>query len=103
MTERKSAEDGLQEDWMTPTLPKLPAARTEATAQRSASETMAERFSALWRVAWPHAPFAAVFLLAIMLLTMNITTPWQSYHEDNGLLFENAAINHIRFGLAFTH
>ena len=103
MTERKSAEDGLQEDWMTPTLPKLPAARTEATAQRSASETMAERFSALWRVAWPHAPFAAVFLLAIVLLTMNITTPWQSYHEDNGLLFENAAINHIRFGLAFTH
>ncbi len=103
MNEQKSAEDDLQEDWMTPTLPKLPAARTEANAQRSASETMAERFSALWRVARPHAPFAVVSLLAIMLLTINVTTPWQSYHEDNGLLFENAAINHIRFGLAFTH
>ncbi|HEX8994812.1 MAG TPA: glycosyltransferase family 39 protein [Ktedonobacterales bacterium] len=49
-----------------------------------------------------QAPFALVFLLAIFLLTLNIATPWHSSHEDNGLVFESAAINHIRFGLGFT-
>ena len=105
MTERTSAEDSLQQERMAlaPTLPKIPAARAQAKAVRSTPETMAERFSAFWRVARPHAPFALVFLLAILLLTINVTTPWQSEHEDNGLLFENAAINDIRFGLGYTH
>ena len=49
-----------------------------------------------------HAPFALVFLLAIFLLTLNVATPWHGSHEDNGLVFESAAINHIRLGLGFT-
>ena len=49
-----------------------------------------------------HAPFALVLALAVFLLTLNVATPWHSSHEDNGLVFESAAINHIRFGLGFT-
>jgi 4-amino-4-deoxy-L-arabinose transferase-like glycosyltransferase len=49
-----------------------------------------------------QAPFALVFALAIFLLTLNVATPWHSSHEDNGLVFESAAVNHIRFGLGFT-
>ncbi len=48
------------------------------------------------------APFAFVLLLAVFLLTLNINTDWHTSHEDNGLVFENAAINHIRFGLGYT-
>lgn len=49
-----------------------------------------------------HAPFALVFFLAVFLLTLNVNADWHTSHEDNGLVFENAAINHIRFGLGFT-
>ncbi|HEX8727038.1 MAG TPA: glycosyltransferase family 39 protein, partial [Ktedonobacterales bacterium] len=49
-----------------------------------------------------HAPFMLVFALAVFLLTININVPWQASHEDNGLVFESAAINHIRFGLGYT-
>ncbi len=49
-----------------------------------------------------HVPFALVFVLAIFLLTLNVATPWHGSHEDNGLVFESAAINDIRFGLGFT-
>lgn len=49
-----------------------------------------------------HAPFLLVFALAAFLLTINLNVPWQASHEDNGLVFESAAINHIRFGLGYT-
>ncbi|HEX8996084.1 MAG TPA: glycosyltransferase family 39 protein [Ktedonobacterales bacterium] len=49
-----------------------------------------------------HGLFVLVFALAIFLLTINVNAPWQASHEDNGLVFESAAINHIRFGLGFT-
>lgn len=56
------------------------------------------------RLAWArrHAPFAVVLLLAAYFLTINISTPWQSMHEDNGTLNESIALNHIRYGLTIT-
>lgn len=56
------------------------------------------------RLAWVrrHAPFAAVLLLATYFLTINISTPWQSMHEDNGTLNESIALNHMRYGLGIT-
>jgi 4-amino-4-deoxy-L-arabinose transferase-like glycosyltransferase len=55
-------------------------------------------------VAWlrVHLPFALVLLIATYLITINVTAPWQSMHEDNGTLNESIAINHIRYGLGVT-
>lgn len=74
------------------------------TQPRVAVATPSARPSQCWsrQALTRRAPFALVFLLAIFLLTLNIATPWHSSHEDNGLVFESAAINHIRFGLGFT-
>lgn len=49
-----------------------------------------------------HLAFLGILLLATYLVTINVTTPWQSIHEDNGTLNESIAINHIRFGLGVT-
>lgn len=49
-----------------------------------------------------HLPLAFILLLAIYLITLNIATPWQSMHEDNGTLNESIAVNHLRFGLGVT-
>ena len=49
-----------------------------------------------------HLPFALIVLLATYLLTINVASPWQSMHEDNGTLNESIAINHIRYGLGVT-
>ncbi|HEX8036754.1 MAG TPA: glycosyltransferase family 39 protein [Ktedonobacterales bacterium] len=46
--------------------------------------------------------FVLTLLLAFFVLTLNVATPWHTLHEENGLVFESAAINHIRYGLAFT-
>ena len=88
--------DIAEEEWaaLAPTLPRIPAAQSPAMP--------AERSRWDWRNLRQHAPFALVFLLALFLLTLNVATPWHSSHEDNGLVFESAAINHIRFGLGFT-
>ncbi len=77
-----------------PTQPRLPVAPSPGAPARHA------RWN--WRALAQHAPFALVFVLAIFLLTLNVTTPWHGSHQDNGIVFESAAINHIRFGLAFT-
>ena len=49
-----------------------------------------------------HAAICGILLLGAYLITLNVWTPWQSVHEDNGLIFESIAINHIRLGLATT-
>lgn len=54
------------------------------------------------RAARRYIPFAMIFILAMFLLTLNANSPWRGQHEDNGLAFESIAINHIRFGLAYT-
>ncbi len=54
------------------------------------------------RFALVQLPFLAIFAIALYLITLNVTTPWQSMHEDNGTLNESIAINHIRFGLGVT-
>lgn len=55
-------------------------------------------------IAWlrPHLPFVLILLLATYLITLNVTSPWQSMHEDNGTLNERIALNHLRFGLGVT-
>ena len=90
---------GALEEWaaLPPTLPRLPA-----LPQAPAPHEHTAPARALRHTAARHWPFALVFLLAIFLLTLNVATPWQGSHEDNGLVFESAAINHIRFGLGFT-
>ncbi len=76
--------------------PKTPQLYVETPARNQESPPWAKHTLAR------HMPFALVFLLAIILLTINVASPWHSIHEDNGLGIENAAINHIRFGLNFT-
>ncbi|HEY7974379.1 MAG TPA: glycosyltransferase family 39 protein [Ktedonobacterales bacterium] len=85
------------EEWaaMPPTLPRLPALPLPDPATVRARRGW-------WQALTQHAPFALLLLLAVFLLTINVATPWHSSHEDNGLVFESAAINHIRFGLGFT-
>lgn len=51
---------------------------------------------------WQHLPILLIFLVACYLITLNVGTPWQSFHEDNGLTFQGIALNHIRFGLGYT-
>jgi 4-amino-4-deoxy-L-arabinose transferase-like glycosyltransferase len=63
------------------------------------------RARALWARVQPyklHAPFLVVVFVAVNLLTINLTLPWGSTNEDNGRAFQTIAINHIRYGLAFT-
>lgn len=59
-----------------------------------------------WRrtFAWlrRYAGFGLIWLLAFALITLNVASPWQSMHEDNGTLNESIAINHLRFGLGVT-
>lgn len=85
------------EEWdaLPATLPRAPAVRP---TQPRARWDLATARRALAR----EAPFGLVLMLAVFLLTLNVATPWHSSHEDNGLVFESAAINHIRFGLGFT-
>lgn len=84
---------------LSPTAPKTPVQPRESSAAREPVRGLAHQFTHRFA---RHAPFALVFALAIVLLTINVATPWHSTHEDNGLLFESAAINHIRYGLGFT-
>jgi 4-amino-4-deoxy-L-arabinose transferase-like glycosyltransferase len=49
-----------------------------------------------------HLPFVVVLIIACYFVTINISTPWQSIHEDNGTLNESIALNHLRFGLGVT-
>src|SRR6185437_9291304 len=49
-----------------------------------------------------HLPFAGIFIIALYLITINVSTPWQSMHEDNGTLNESIAVNHLRYGLGVT-
>ena len=57
---------------------------------------------AWWRWLRRHLPFVLIWLLATYLITINVATPWQSIHEDNGTLNESIAINHLRYGLGIT-
>ncbi len=74
------------------------------------AETMAGRQHisrrADWRVrpAWLREalPFLGILVIATYFLTINVATPWQSIHEDNGTLNESIALNHIRYGLGVT-
>lgn len=81
------------EEWaaLPETVPRIPAVRPAPPRARWPRSMLAR-----------HATFALIALLAMFLLTLNINTPWHGSHEDNGLVFESAAINHIRFGLIFT-
>lgn len=56
------------------------------------------------RRAWiaRQVPIVLVMMLASYLITLNVGTPWQSIHEDNGTLNESIALNHLRFGLGVT-
>lgn len=73
------------------------------TVRRLAARLMSISPGRSWvRAAVTHIPFAVIFVLAVALLTIHVNTPWSTVHEDNGLVFEVAAINHIRFGLGFT-
>jgi 4-amino-4-deoxy-L-arabinose transferase-like glycosyltransferase len=49
-----------------------------------------------------HIPILAIILLATYLITINVATPWQSMHEDNGTLNESIALSHLHLGLIFT-
>jgi hypothetical protein len=79
----------------------LPGAVAGDAPTRPARRTRA-RLHAAWRWLRRHLPFVGIFLIAFYLLTINVTAPWQSMHEDNGTLNESIAINHIRFGLGVT-
>ncbi|HET9111422.1 MAG TPA: glycosyltransferase family 39 protein [Ktedonobacterales bacterium] len=92
---RLSPAEVAERDALPETQPHLSAVRPPNARYTSSREAWVSR-------ARRHAPFALVFALAIFLLTLNVATPWHSSHEDNGLVFESAAINHIRFGLGFT-
>lgn len=88
-------------DQSDPHAPSSPSAAA-ATATAARSSTRPAPDTGRWGWVRRHAPFALVFALAVALLSINVTTPWHSLHEDNGLLFMSAAINHIRFGLGYT-
>ena len=55
-----------------------------------------QKWSALLR---KHVPFLLILCLAFFLLSINLTQPWVSENEDNGLAFSSIAVNYIRFGL----
>ncbi len=55
-----------------------------------------------WRWLRAHLPFAVVLVIATYLITLNVASPWQSMHEDNGTLNESIALNHLRYGLGVT-
>lgn len=84
-----------ERDALPETQPRLSSVRAPIARRASGREVWTSRVRR-------HASFALVFALAIFLLTLNVATPWHSSHEDNGLVFESAAINHIRFGLGVT-
>ena len=63
---------------------------------------LAARQTRGWRGVVRHWPLPCILLLATYLITINIATPWQSMHEDNGTLNESIALNHLRFGLGIT-
>lgn len=75
---------------------------TRAAVEEQPAALRQSRWRSMLRGLRQHAVFIAVFLLATYLLTINAATPWQGPHEDNGLLNESAAIDHIRYGLAYT-
>jgi 4-amino-4-deoxy-L-arabinose transferase-like glycosyltransferase len=45
------------------------------------------------------APIVAIVGLAAFLMSFNLSQPWVSNYEDNGLVFMSAALNDIRYGL----
>ncbi|HKD77409.1 MAG TPA: glycosyltransferase family 39 protein [Ktedonobacterales bacterium] len=90
-------------------LPTRPQDDAEATQriplQHSADSTVViahHRLRSWLAFARRHLPFALILLLATYLITINMTTPWQSMHEDNGTLNESIALNHLRYGLGVT-
>jgi 4-amino-4-deoxy-L-arabinose transferase-like glycosyltransferase len=60
------------------------------------------RARAWWARLRPHLPFLAILAVAFYLITINVASPWQSMHEDNGTLNESIAVNHLRYGLGVT-
>jgi 4-amino-4-deoxy-L-arabinose transferase-like glycosyltransferase len=46
-----------------------------------------------------EGPFAAILVLAVTLLTLNVATPFWAVYEDNGAVFTGVAANHLRLGL----
>jgi 4-amino-4-deoxy-L-arabinose transferase-like glycosyltransferase len=49
-----------------------------------------------------HVAFGLILVVALYLLSINISVPWQAIHEDDGNLYTSAAMSHIRYGLEFT-
>lgn len=105
---RPSEEPWSRASALQPTLPLRPDVAHARRPQDLARSAHQDAFVVARRPRRPlvwvrrHAPFAAVLLLAAYFLTINISTPWQSMHEDNGTLNESIALNHIRYGLTIT-
>src|SRR5579875_1847386 len=82
----------------------LPRARNalENAPTRPAARVGRRRWRGIRQRIMRHLPFAGIFVLALYLITINVASPWQSMHEDNGTLNESIAVNHLRYGLGVT-
>jgi len=80
-------------------------ARTRAEGKYPATHPPASNLDAVppskkWSILLrKHGPFLLIVCLAFFLMSINLTQPWVSENEDNGLAFSSIAVNYIRFGL----
>ena len=58
-----------------------------------------QRFAAILRGNWEALLLAAVF---IALISINLSSPWQYVHDDNGALFSSCARTHLEKGFSVT-